>query len=570
LQILIREPLVKALTKKTLKTFGIDEDVFSWHEEIDLDLKKMSLKQCKKLLVLLEPHKRFYGTKTCIKEIETYLASKEGKHPTIFKVKLFEDALIQYLLPTKRRWLYHKSEGYENQWVASRIAEIEYQPAVKATRDTSGHPEYVEVEFIYDQFATGRYFSEKFYADDVLFKKVPEILALRGYYIETDEFRKNYLEHLKKYKKLIPQIGKQYVLKGVARNQVPDDVEDGYRGGNVVKEKIRDYVENKVVIDIFREAEEEDLDRWSNYDTTHHEDGGYFWRSQEPKYHEEDEFDEDPSVERPIHPFVIIFDLQRHMRLSTHVDTLEEYKYETDISEKLILPKKIKDLVNILIEHKSGTFVDIIRGKSGGAIVALTGKAGVGKTLTAEVFAETTERPLYNVQASQLGIDPVELEKSLKLILRRASRWNAILLLDEADVYVAERGNSLVQNAIVGIFLRVLEYHTSMMFLTTNRPETIDDAILSRCVARIDYEYPSIDDQIKIWKVLAKTSKIDLDGLIITEFVNKHNSCCGRDIKNLLKLANLKSTALNKKIELADLEFVMQFNPTLVQREKVK
>jgi len=200
----------------------------------------------------------------------------------------------------------------------------------------------------------------------------------------------------------------------------------------------------------------------------------------------------------------------------------------------------------------------------------LTGKAGVGKTLTAEVFAETTERPLYNVQASQLGIDPVELEKSLKLILRRASRWNAILLLDEADVYVAERGNSLVQNAIVGIFLRVLEYHTSMMFLTTNRPETIDDAILSRCVARIDYEYPSIDDQIKIWKVLAKTSKIDLDGLIITEFVNKHNSCCGRDIKNLLKLANLKSTALNKKIELADLEFVMQFNPTLVQREKAK
>lgn len=566
MQILIREPLVNALTKKTLKRFGVQEDAFNWNEEIELDLKRLTLNKCKNLMQLLLPHKKIFGTKTCIKEIETYLASREGKYPSMMKVKLFEDALIQYLLPTKRRWLYHKSDGYENQWVATSVIEIEYHHTVKETRDTSGHPEYVEVQFIYEQFATIRFFSESFYADDILFKKVPEILALRGYYIETDELRKNYLGHLKKYKKLIPQIGKQYLLKGVAVNQVPDDV-DADGGGNITKEKIRDYVENKVVIDIFRESEDEDLDRWSNYGDRHHSDGGYFWRNHEPTYNEEQEFDEDPSVEKPIHPFVIIFDLQRHERLSTHVDTLQEYIYDTKISEKLILPQKIKDLVNILIQHKSGTFVDIVRGKSGGAIVALTGKAGVGKTLTAEVFAENSEKPLYNVQASQLGIDPTEFEKSLKLILRRASRWGAILLLDEADVYVQARGSNLVQNAIVGIFLRVLEYHTSMMFLTTNRPETVDDAILSRCIARIDYEYPPIPDQIKIWKVLAKTSNIELDELTISNFVKKHSSCSGRDIKNLLKLSNLRASALKKKIQIDDIEFVIQFNPTLVKRE---
>ena len=351
MKILLREPLVKALGERTLMKFGVPKDAFQWRDDIEIDLKKFTQEKCSGLAVLLEPHKKIYGTKTCLKEIETYLASKSGNHPSMMKVKLFEDALIQYLLPKKRRWLYHKSEGYENQWVASSVIEIEYHEEVKETRDRSGHPEYVHVEFIYEQFATVRWFREEFYADDILFKKVPEILALRGYYIETDELRNNYLEHLKKYRKLISQVGKQFMLDGVAVNQVPDDVdEDG--NSNRVKEKIRDYVVNKVVIDVFREKANEDLHRWSNYDTRHHGDGGYFWLGNEPKYNEENEYDEDPSVEKPIHPFVIIFDLQRHMRLSTHVSTLTEYIYDKTISEKLILPDEIKELINILIEHK--------------------------------------------------------------------------------------------------------------------------------------------------------------------------------------------------------------------------
>lgn len=568
MKILLRDPLVKKVGKRELKKFGVPSDAFDWQGEIELDLKKFNEKRCQDLAKLLEPHIEIYGTKTCIKEIETYLASKTGKYPSMMKVKLFEDALIQYLIPQKRRWLYHKSEGYENQWVASQVSSIEFHEEVKETRDRSGHPAYVNVEFIYEQFATVRWFTEDFYSDDILFKKVPEILALRGYYIETDELRNNYLEHLKKYKRTIPQIGKQFILDGVAVNQIPDDVEerDGISGGgNVVKEKIRDYVVNKVVIDIFREKEQEDLHRWSDYDPRGHEEGGYFWRRNEPTYDEENEFQEDPVVERPVHPFVIIFDLQRHMRLATHVSTLTEYKYDKAISEKLILPKEIKELINILIEHKSGNFVDIIRGKSGGAIVLLTGKAGVGKTLTAEVFAESTERALYSVQASQLGIDAIQLEQNLKLIMRRASRWNAVLLLDEADVYVGERGTNLIQNAIVGVFLRVLEYHSSLMFLTTNRPEIVDDAIASRCIARIDYKYPSLDDQKKIWNVLSKTSNIGLSDEIINEIVSKHNKLSGRDIKNLLKLANLQAVSKSEKLSVGHVSYVIQFSPTMIE-----
>src|SRR6185295_19284784 len=101
----------------------------------------------------------------------------------------------------------------------------------------------------------------------------------------------------------------------------------------------------------------------------------------------------------------------------------------------------------------------IVAGKTGGTIVFCTGEPGTGKTLTGEVFSEVIKRPLYVVQCSQLGTDEEELEKQLKKVLRRAQRWGAILLIDEADVYVRERGDDIQQNAIVGVFLRVLEYY---------------------------------------------------------------------------------------------------------------
>ena len=92
-----------------------------------------------------------------------------------------------------------------------------------------------------------------------------------------------------------------------------------------------------------------------------------------------------------------------------------------------------------------------------------------------------------SVQAAQLGIAADKIEESLAHILNLGNRWNAVVLLDEADVYISERGHDLAQNAIVAAFLRVLENHTSTVFLTTNRIGMVDDAIASRCLARIDY-----------------------------------------------------------------------------------
>ena len=66
--------------------------------------------------------------------------------------------------------------------------------------------------------------------------------------------------------------------------------------------------------------------------------------------------------------------------------------------------------------------------------ILLHGDLGVGKTLTAEAIAELLHRPLYSVAVGELGTDTAQLEKSLRQILDVAQIWNAVVLIDEADL----------------------------------------------------------------------------------------------------------------------------------------
>lgn len=113
---------------------------------------------------------------------------------------------------------------------------------------------------------------------------------------------------------------------------------------------------------------------------------------------------------------------------------------------------------------------DIISGKGGGVVFLLHGPPGTGKTLTAESVSEFLKRPLYSVSVGELGTDCKSLEKALSEVLEVATRWNAVILLDEADIFLERRTlQDVTRNALVGIFLRLLEYHTGVLFLTSNR-----------------------------------------------------------------------------------------------------
>lgn len=71
-----------------------------------------------------------------------------------------------------------------------------------------------------------------------------------------------------------------------------------------------------------------------------------------------------------------------------------------------------------------------------------------------EAIAEYTERPLFSVNIGELSKEK-EVVVRLERIFELAVRWDAVLLIDEADVVLEKRSyENLKRNAIVsGTFL---------------------------------------------------------------------------------------------------------------------
>ncbi|KAJ8131176.1 hypothetical protein O1611_g2450 [Lasiodiplodia mahajangana] len=134
---------------------------------------------------------------------------------------------------------------------------------------------------------------------------------------------------------------------------------------------------------------------------------------------------------------------------------------------------------------------DLVRGKGRGLVILLHGAPGVGKTATAEAIALWHRKPLFVITCGDLGFTPQGVESSLSEIFRLAHLWDCILLLDEADVFLSQREtNALQRNALVSVFLRVLEYYNGILFLTTNRVGTLDEAFKSR--VHFSLYYPTL------------------------------------------------------------------------------
>ncbi|KAI0184137.1 P-loop containing nucleoside triphosphate hydrolase protein [Xylaria flabelliformis] len=124
---------------------------------------------------------------------------------------------------------------------------------------------------------------------------------------------------------------------------------------------------------------------------------------------------------------------------------------------------------------------DIIEGKADNLIILLHGVPGVGKTATAEAVANANQKPLFPITCGDLGLEPDQVETNLGRIFQLANRWNCVLLLDEADIFLADRKlDNLSRNALVSVFLRILEYYNGILILTTNRVGTLDEAFESR------------------------------------------------------------------------------------------
>ncbi|TKA79105.1 hypothetical protein B0A49_01828 [Cryomyces minteri] len=240
------------------------------------------------------------------------------------------------------------------------------------------------------------------------------------------------------------------------------------------------------------------------------------------------------------------YSLKEKLWLNLYINSVQEITFNSKAFDSLVLPSNQKELILGFTQSQQSfrsTFDDVIEGKGRGIILLLSGPPGVGKTLTAESVAEEMKVPLYMMSAGDLGLDPRNVESKLQGILEMCTRWNAILLLDEADVFLEQRSlHELERNKLVSVFLRILEYYEGIMFLTTNRVDTFDAAFQSRIHISLDYPELSSDSRRMVWKnFLAQAGRehsiteTQLDQLSL---MNMN----GRQIKNVLKTAQLLAT----------------------------
>ncbi|EHA23804.1 hypothetical protein ASPNIDRAFT_129504, partial [Aspergillus niger ATCC 1015] len=193
--------------------------------------------------------------------------------------------------------------------------------------------------------------------------------------------------------------------------------------------------------------------------------------------------------------------------------------------------------------------------KGKGLVAVLHGPPGTGKTLTAEGIAELLKRPLYMVSAGELGTDPRTLEAELNKILDIAHSWGAVLLLDEADIFLEKRTiQDIHRNALVSIFLRLLEYFQGILFLTTNRVETFDDAFQSRIHVALRYGELTTKAKRSVWKMFLERVQAK-EGVQTATFNEKdfdllaRHNLNGRQIKNSVRTA--QALAVNEQTPLS-------------------
>jgi hypothetical protein len=163
------------------------------------------------------------------------------------------------------------------------------------------------------------------------------------------------------------------------------------------------------------------------------------------------------------------------------------------------------------------------------------------------------------------------VERNLVKWFKLAETWGAVMLIDEADVYLERRefadlkrnslvsGKSILQKrnrvmvarlttSVHTVFLRCTEYYRGILFLTTNRVGTFDDAFMSRIHVVIAYENLGSRDRARIWKQFFNKLSEDRQDMTITSrakrYVLEDESVAELDW-NGREIRNGKSKAIN-------------------------
>ncbi|KAI9711042.1 MAG: hypothetical protein M1820_002480 [Bogoriella megaspora] len=266
------------------------------------------------------------------------------------------------------------------------------------------------------------------------------------------------------------------------------------------------------------------------------------------------EFEDDQYIICPARFLGYIMGSKAWAQMPVDCVTQIKQKVKLDAFENLIMDKNAKILIKGLVgnhekkklasgDGKTKGREDWIEGKGKGLVILLHGPPGVGKSSTAESVAQATGKPLFTVSVNDIGLQPDKVEGKLDEIFNLAAKWEAVLLFDEADVFLESRGQDkgdLNRNSLVTVFLRILEYYDGILILTTNRIKSFDVAVQSRVHLAVRYQKLNVTQRKELCSKFIKQHPDEFEDMdAVLEWVENdfEDEIDGRQIRNIISSA---------------------------------
>jgi len=239
-------------------------------------------------------------------------------------------------------------------------------------------------------------------------------------------------------------------------------------------------------------------------------------------------------------PTVPVYSLDHKRWGDVPVVQLSPIIFDETAFSRTVLPDDYKVLLKkIAFNYKKNKCMDFVGTHKKGVVLALFGSPGSGKSLSIKGLAELTKSPIYSVGASDIGTNAAQIDKSLNNIFNLVSRWDGIVLIDEADAFMERRERkNIEQTACASAFLTRIEQFEGILFLASNRMHTIDPAFDSRIHIRLFFSNLDKEGRAKVWKGAFERQQIrsltdkDFESLSCFKFNN-------REITNIVEIAKI-------------------------------
>jgi SpoVK/Ycf46/Vps4 family AAA+-type ATPase len=213
--------------------------------------------------------------------------------------------------------------------------------------------------------------------------------------------------------------------------------------------------------------------------------------------------------------------------------------------DDIVLPPDQMALLRELhatVEHRAivhdtwGFDAKLATGK--GLNVLFAGPPGTGKTMAADVLANTLGLDLYKVDLSGVLSKYIgETEKNLARIFDEATTSNAVLFFDEADALFGKRtavrdAHDRYANVEVSYLLQRMDDYEGVVILATNLRKNMDDAFVRRLHFTIDLPLPGPEDRRRIWSQIWP-AQAPLDPTLDLDLLAERIPVAGGSIRNI-------------------------------------